>query len=357
MSLFARLLHYIKVKQIKVSVSHPVCSLEIVSRAMPLSTPTFYFILIIYAIYLSAVPQFNCSGYSTCCSLPSTVKPQFPMWKLVGYLHLPVTSVFKAPLLFVVVVIGSIFHELSLSPETPFSDVNNPLNQYFVKISWGWSLIDLLPTVFITAALFTALNWKRLLQHMSRLAVSHIIWYTVTRFFVAVDTATGTCADETTTERYTCLKSGQEWYGFDISGHVFLLTYCIYVLSEECDGIKAEIWNRYPILLQEHEIVNKLQLSVEDRELLPLWHKKATWFVKFLELLATAEVILMAVMTSATAFYFHTFVEKLLGYIFGLAAWFLTYRCLYGKPYCPSRPEEGILNPARFPVSGGELQD
>ena len=275
-------------------------------------------------------------------------KTQSPLQKVVHcILHLPVTSVFKAPLLFVVVIIGSTLDALDVIPETPFSDVRNPVNQYFVKFSWAWALLILLPTVLITSILYTAaMDWKMVARHMGRLAVSHAIWYFVTSFFVAVDSAIGTCADETTTERYTCLKSGHRWYGFDISGHVFLLTYCVCVLTEECAGIAAEVWSHYTVLLQEPKVVNKL--PEEDLEQLRRWHKKAEWLVKVLELLATVEVVLMAVMMCATALYFHTFVEKLLGYAFGLTSWYLTYRWLYGKPYCPARPEEGILNPLRF---------
>lgn len=263
-------------------------------------------------------------------------------------LHLPVTSVFKAPLLFVVVIVGSTFDALDvMNQETPLSNVRNPVNQYFVKFSWGWSLLVLVPTALITSVLYTAaMDWKMIGKHMGRLAVSHIIWFVVTSLFVAVDSATGTCADETTTERSACLKGGHRWYGFDISGHVFLLTYCIFVLTEECAGIAAEVWGHYAVLLQEQKVGNKL--LKEDLEQLSQWHQKAKWLVRVLEFLATIEVVLMAVMVCATALYFHTFVEKLLGYVFALVSWYLTYRWLYGKPYCPARPEEGVLNPLRF---------
>ena len=219
-------------------------------------------------------------------------------------------SLYKAPLLFVVVIIGSTLDALDMSSKTPFSDVRNPVNQYFV--TFGWSLL-VLPTILIMSVLYTtAMDWKTVAKHMVHLTVAHIIWYLVTTFFVVVNIVTGTCTDETVTEHYTCLKSGHQWYSLDMSGHVFLLTYYICVLTEECAAIKAEVSNlHYIVLFQEDKVTN--------------------WLVKLLELLATVEIILMTMMLCATAFCFHTFVEKLLGYVFGLASWYLTYRWLYGK--------------------------
>ena len=228
-------------------------------------------------------------------------------------LHLPVTSFFKAPLLFMMVIVGSTFDSWDLSPETPFSDAHNPVNLYFVKFLKGWSLL-VLPGVLILSILYTAaMEWKMVAKHMVHLTMAHIIWYLLTAFFVVVNTVTGMCSDETATEHYTCLKSGHQWYSIDISAQVFLPTYYICVLTEECAAIKEEVRVHYLNidLFQGRKVANSL--------------------VKLLELLATVEIILMTVMLCATAFYFHNFIENLLGYVFGLSSWYLTYRWLYGK--------------------------
>lgn len=259
-------------------------------------------------------------------------------------LHLPIPI--KAPLLLLLVIFGSLLCSLSLVPESYFSDKNNPYNKYLVKYCWGWTLICVLPSVLFTSFLYSALKWRLVVKHFGRVAVAHVIWYTMTNFFVLLDSLVGVCSEETVMGRSDCFRRGHSWIGFDISGHVFLLTYCIYILTEECANIRLEVWQEYNvILLSEHHVVGKL--TAKQKQVLPQLHQMASWLIEPLELLATAEILLWTFMVLLTSLYFHSFLEKLLGFALGYMTWYFTYRWLFGRPFMPSKPEEGLLHPMR----------
>lgn len=261
-------------------------------------------------------------------------------------LHTPVIN--KAFFLLIIVVLGSTLCAFELSPETSFSDRRNPMNVYLVKLSWGWTLICIFPTVLITSFLYSGLNFRVVLRHFARLGIAHLIWLSVTTLFVMIDSYTGVCAEnEDILERSVCIKRGLYWSGFDISGHIFLLTYCIYVITEECANIKLEIWDEYNGALHfENRVVDKLTDSA--KEILPQMHRLTSYFIDKVEILALTEILLWIVMVTATSLYFHSFAEKILGYVLGLLAWYLTYRLLYGtSAYLPCKPEEGVLHPLR----------
>lgn len=279
-------------------------------------------------------------------SLP-IVQPKSFVRKVVHRtLHAPVLN--KALLLLSIVLLGSSLCAYELSPNSPLSDRQNPLNVYLVKLSWGWTLICVMPTVLVTSFLYSGLTFQVILRHFGRLGVAHLIWMSITSLFVLIDGYTGVCSDnEAISERSECIKRGYHWAGFDISGHIFLLTYCIYVITEECANIKLEIWDEYEGALQfENHVVDKL--TDNTKQLLPQAHQLSSYFIDKLEILALTEILLWTIMVTATSLYFHTFAEKVLGYLFGVGMWFVTYRLLYGRSaYLPCSPDEGILHPLR----------
>ena len=275
------------------------------------------------------------------------IQPRSPMRKLVhNTLHLSVLN--KAPLVLAILLVGSALCAFELSPETPLSDKHNPINVYLVKFCWGWTLVCIVPIVMVTSFLYSGFDIRVVLRHFGRLGVAHLIWMSITTLFVAIDGYTGVCTDdEAVLERYECIRRGHYWSGFDISGHVFLLTYCIYVITEESANIKLEVWDEYGGALHfENRVVDKL--NDNTKQLLPRVHRLISYFIDKLELLAMTEVLLWMVMVTTTSLYFHSFPEKLLGYLFGLLAWYVTYGLVYGRwRYVPCKPEEGILHPLR----------
>lgn len=271
-------------------------------------------------------------------------KPSPLLRRLIGYtLHLSVPI--KARLLLAITLVCSLFNALSLIPDSTLSDGNSRLNLYMAKYSWGWTLMCLVPTVMFTSFLYTGMRWTMVLKHFARVAVSHVIWFILTTSFVLLDEVVGTCNGNENSGRSECKRDGHMWEGFDISGHIFLLTYCILVLTEETAGIRWEVWSLYEdVWLREHQVVDKM--SNNRKEQLLTLHRISTWPVSLLELLAMAEVLLWTVVVTTTSLFFHSILEKLLGFALAFLAWYITYEWLYGRPYVPCKPSEGHLHPA-----------
>jgi len=279
-------------------------------------------------------------------SLSYIYRPRSLVRRFVHHtLHLP--AFYTAVFMFLIVLVGSVVCALDLAPkDSIFADKHNIVNIYMVKYSWGWTLLLLIPTTVFPAALYSGFQRGLIMRHLSRLLVSHCIWWTVTNLFVAIDSNVGECEIDSITNRYKCIHSGHQWLGFDISGHVFLLTYCVFVIKEEAANIKLEVWYEFENTLdREHHVTDKLKA----REVLLKLHGWCSWFVEPLELMNLALMLVWVFMAACTSIYFHTMAEKVLGFSIALTAWYLTYHWLYGRfKYAPCKPDEGCFHPIRM---------
>ena len=232
-----------------------------------------------------------------------------------------------------IVLLLSVLSALDLSPHSSFlQDKNNIFNSLLVKWSWGWSLLCLLPTVTLSASLYTRLRPREVLGHLARLVVAHCIWFLVTNAFVYVDSSVGACSDGSGRNRRECVWGKANWHGFDISGHVFLLTYCVYVLTEEVAGLR---WGRYKVPRRGKKLI-------WVQKTLPQMHQISC----ALELFAAALMVVWIAMTITTSLYFHSLPEKIVGALVSFIAWLLTYGWLYGRKHTPPKPPHSILNPS-----------
>ncbi len=283
---------------------------------------------------------------STSPDMDYILRPRSMTRRLLHHsLHLP--SQTKAKILLVVVFLGSTLSAFDLVPDSAFSDRHNPVNIYLVKYSWGWSLLVLVPVTFFSASLYTGLKLTGVMRHMSRLFVSHVIWFSVTSLIVLLDSSVGSCEVNEINSRDVCIKQGHLWLGFDISGHVFLLTYCIYVITEECANIRLEIWYEFPETVSQENAVTE-KLSDDTKRTLLQMHKVITWIIEPLELLCLALLVVWGVMVVSTSLYFHTFLEKMLGYLCAVLSWYCTYHWLYGRSnFLPCKPNYGHFHPQR----------
>ncbi|XP_068453271.1 acyl-coenzyme A diphosphatase FITM2 isoform X2 [Clinocottus analis] len=137
-------------------------------------------------------------------------------------------------------VVGSILKELELVPQTYFSSNRNALNVYFVKVSWGWTLLLLTPFLLLSNSSFNR-SVSFLSRRLLSLAVATTIWYVCTKTFFYIEDATGSCFEtdggemvktELTT-KVSCRQAGFHWNGYDISGHSFILAYSALFIIEE----------------------------------------------------------------------------------------------------------------------------
>ncbi|XP_063153185.1 acyl-coenzyme A diphosphatase FITM2 [Candoia aspera] len=239
--------------------------------------------------------------YLTHCS----VRRMMP-WALMGFM-----------------VTGSLVKELVPLAATYLSDKRNALNIYFVKFAWAWTFCLLLPFISITNY-HVIQNILPVLLRLVTLLVGTIIWYTCTSVFLLIQAFTGSCYKSSSLDVVTqehsnklqCLQAGGIWQNFDISGHSFLLSYCVLMILEEMavmPSVKTFQGTRL------HTVVNSL----------------------FLALTCLAFIWLFMLFT--TAVYFHNFWDKIFGTSVGLSAWYGTYRFWYLSPLSPGLPPKRTL--------------
>ncbi|XP_010873505.2 fat storage-inducing transmembrane protein 2 [Esox lucius] len=217
-------------------------------------------------------------------------------------------------------IVGSIVKDTHLLPDTYFSNSRNLLNTYFVKVSWGWTLMLLTPFILLTSY---NKEWTYALRRLSSLVVATAIWYTVTETFFYIEDATGTSClmpesqvkgqvpynEINTSSR--CRKAGGQWDGFDISGHSFILSYSALVIAEEM----APMAN--------------VEMEVNSNTVLDLIY-----------ISLNSIVIIWVFMFCCTSVYFHAFSHKFFGTVFGILGWYITYRVWYLKPMSPGLPQQ-----------------
>ncbi|ETE70060.1 Fat storage-inducing transmembrane protein 2 [Ophiophagus hannah] len=220
-------------------------------------------------------------------------------------------------------VIGSLVKELMPPAATYLSNKRNVLNVYFVKFAWAWTFSLLLP--FISLTNYSVLqNILPVLVRLFSLLVGTIIWYTCTSTFLLIQDFTGSCYKSSTlavvtqehSNQLQCLQAGGIWQSFDISGHSFLLSYCVLMILEEMAVMPSVKTFRGSRL---HRVVNSLFLALACLTFI--------WFFMLL----------------TTAVYFHDFWDKIFGTLVGLSAWYGTYRFWYLSPLSPGLPPQRTL--------------
>ncbi|KAA0707123.1 Fat storage-inducing transmembrane protein 2 [Triplophysa tibetana] len=237
--------------------------------------------------------------------------------KLIVLWKCPYTRTYLPHLFLFISVLGSLLKYLELVSQSYFSNSRNVLNVYFVKVSWGWTLVLLLPFIYLSN------SYKRsrafVLKRLTSLLVATLIWYICTETFFYIEDVTGECQANTLkgpgeiTTKAACKKAGMIWDGFDISGHSFILTFSALIIVEE--------------------MVAMLQIPNSHRN-------------TFLDCLYIALNVIVAIwiwMFACTSVYFHHFIDKLLGTSVGVLGWYVTYGVWYPKfslPGLPPQPNE-----------------
>ncbi|XP_014909375.1 acyl-coenzyme A diphosphatase FITM2 [Poecilia latipinna] len=234
--------------------------------------------------------------------------------QLVSLWRIPAVRQFFPWLFLLISLLGSILKELDLVPQSYFSSSKNFVNLYFVKVSWGWTLLLLTPFLLFSSSANQSLS--ALLKRLLALAVATAVWYVCTGTFLYIEDVTGSCFESQTahianklTSKAACRGAGFHWQGHDISGHSFILCYSSLLIMEETSAMTV------------------LKTTGLHRTLLNLLYVAlnlivATWVWMF----------------ACTSVYFHDPKDKLLGTACGLLGWYLTYRYWYQKPFSPGLP-------------------
>ena len=173
----------------------------------------------------------------------------------------------------------------------------NILNEYFVKLGWGWTLGLVLPLSVICGAVFN--GWRGAVAAGVRCSVATAVWFSFTNMFDVFRKALNT--------------------NFDISGHAFILIWSNLFLVEEGKAYRG--W-------EEVRAVSSDQ--------------KLTWLIlpaRVLLVAVAALSVLWDVMYFSTVLFFHTWEEKIIAISLAIFDWWLIYRGIYGNiPFVPDLP-------------------
>jgi hypothetical protein len=225
---------------------------------------------------------------------------------------------FKIILYFVFILVGSCLKELNVVPNSYFSSKHNVLNVYFAKLGWGWT-IGLLFSFIYLSLLRTYTQRQIFLDHLSRLVIATGFWFTLTHLFVYFESYTGICehADHQSVTRQDCLKGGFRWLtGYDISGHVFLLTYALLIMNEEVKSY--EIHGRKSNDTKTTKPVEPIIIN-----------KFISFSCSVFYVLLAMLTIIWEIMILSTSLYFHHTIDKFVAVTIAIAIWALTYRVWY----------------------------
>ncbi|XP_006839337.1 PREDICTED: fat storage-inducing transmembrane protein 2 [Chrysochloris asiatica] len=222
--------------------------------------------------------------------------------------------------LVVFMLTGSLLKEFSPLPESYLSNKRNVLNMYFVKEAWTWTFCLLLPFIVLTNYHLTG-KTGLVLRRLTTLLVGTAIWYVCTTLFSSIEHYTGSCYHSPALEKVRkepqskqqCHREGGFWHGFDISGHAFLLSFCVLMIVEEMAVLHEVKTDRsHPL----HTTITTLVIA--------LGTLTCIWVLMFL----------------CTAVYFHDFSQKVFGTLFGLLGWYGTYGFWYLKSFSPGLPPQ-----------------
>lgn len=261
---------------------------------------------------------------------------------LMMLLHLCKKIIFFDVNLKVALYLGSLFlvsliGDFAPYPKTYFARSDNIFNVYFVKWGWAWTLVLSVPYMVLTSLILCCGNRDKLIkEHLPRILIATFFWFGWTKMFNFIETAYGRCNVKNYDTKISCLKSGNFWNGFDISGHAFILIYSSLVLIEEAkpiigwENIKEHLRNEEHNRIAREDSSNPLRI-LEDNELrtMKTMYEKYTPVIRILFISMTALQLLWDVMLVCTMLYYHKMIEKVLSGIFAILTWFFTYRAWY----------------------------
>nr|CAG4644046.1 EOG090X07YX [Lepidurus arcticus] len=272
----------------------------------------------------------------------------------------------KVGVYLLVVFAGSVVSDTLPMPRSYFSRKENSFNQYFVKLSWAWTMIVVGVFMYLTTRIYCCGEELKIRRHFCRLVTATAFWWFWTSSFVHFEENYGYCSKAQQQTKKHCLAKGATWQTLSVSGHSFILVYCSLIIMEEAkaligwegikDCIRIEEHNRTVICADDDKEDTGLELLPRDQfEKLKEDYRRFTPYVRALFIAMTGLAVLWDVMLIATVLYFHTMVEKFLASAIAVLVWFFTYRYWYrGRTLSPGLPGDGLfrymnpLDPLRY---------
>ena len=230
------------------------------------------------------------------------------------------------------ILFGSIWCWLAPPPPSYFSNKNNFINVYFAKLSFGWTATLVGIVILFSSYVYTNCNYKQILRHLCRVAVTAVAWISTTSIFDAIRSATGQCTDPEFQSISNCSKYGGNWTGFDASGHCFVMTYFSLLICEE-----IRILCNWKLLLDKLQASEEHTRNVLSKNNVML----ATYILDLFAIIASMLLIIWDLVLLTTVVYHHTMYEKWTGGAVGIIMWFITYKYWYRFRISPTLPGSG----------------
>lgn len=233
-----------------------------------------------------------------------------------------------------------------------FLNKRNIFNDYFVKLSWAWTSILLGSFLLVSSFVYSARCYRTIFRQLARVAVATAIWFVCVRLFVWVERS-GLLAPGCTMPGHKneaeCMKNGAVWHPFEISGHVFILTYIALCTAEELTIF--ERWERLGKYLKDSNLhfsidENEMNgtaspslsaLSEDERAQVGQLYRRWGWLVGVFYVLNVIFSVFWLIMITITSLYYHQFEHKIVAFIIAYAVWYATYHVWYPSRY-PGTP-------------------
>lgn len=189
-------------------------------------------------------------------------------------------------------------------------------NQMFVKFGWGWTLGLLLPFQLFLVAIYRD-RWHYLRNIVIKTTLTTAVFYVWCQvIFPAIEEFNGECKHEESVvaiDKRECIKTPEHTYrsSFDISGHAFLMSYCVLILMHEAEKIEDLLKALREPGKQENLVSNASQIAAP--------------FVAVNFILITILSLLWDFMIIITNIYFHTFTEIFVGVMLAILMFLTIY--------------------------------
>jgi len=243
-------------------------------------------------------------------------------------------------------------YKTSSTKPSYFANPNNILNRWFVKVGWFWTCLVVGSFIYLTSHTYSCGRFNIIRNNFVRLAIATGAWFCVTSLFDMVEQKSGMCDITKYHKKDTCLASGNNWKGFDISGHCFLLIFSNLVMLEEGKAYLG--WERIKDFIrnEEHRRLNDDQersdtplTKLKNEEFLQLRNEfpKRTPYVRLLFCLMALLMMFWDSMLLITVLYFHMMIEKVVASGAAVLTWFGLYKFIYTQSFSPGLPGEGAF--------------
>ncbi|CAF1297734.1 unnamed protein product [Adineta ricciae] len=235
---------------------------------------------------------------------------------------------------FFLILLGPFLKDFHVVSNASLSFKTNIFNQHISRIGWIWSIILLVPFVYLTSLIYTRGHYGLISRHLLRLFIATTIWYIITSLFIHIETLTGMCKPINTRgiTSHFCRTSRYQWQ----DGRTYFLLYALLVINEE-----VKLYN---------ENWKKIEDANKNMNSNPINQSRIRLFsipITILYLLLAILTILWEFMLLSTVFYLYNILHKLIAACFAVFFWFITYHVWYqqgnGSKFSPCAPGDGLI--------------